>query len=199
MGASSARQGGSEDREEKKIPSYSKQFQTNYKVTKSGDVKKRIIKPIIAATPTGSALMNFADEQNYKRRLKFAEKQGLNLPSKSFEYVTSPAGKAYLDEFGYADTLKAPQGNNDNRGGNQVVQATTQPSTTMAAATAPTTAEVSQSSATDATDVATTDTDDPTYIKRKNKRVGRSLTILTSSKGATDGLTLGKRSLLGQA
>ena len=61
---------------------------------------------------------------------------------------------------------------------------------------APTTAEVSQSSATDAT---TVDTDDPTYIKRKNKRKGRSLTILTSSKGTSEGLTLGKRSLLGQA
>ena len=70
----------------------------------------------------------------------------------------------------------------------------------MAAATAPTTAEVSQSSATDAaTDAATVDTDDPNYIKRKNKRKGRSLTILTSSRGATDSLTLGKRSLLGQA
>ncbi len=68
--------------------------------------------------------------------------------------------------------------------------------TTMAAATAPTTAEVSQSSATDA---STVDTDDPNYIKRKNKRKGRSLTILTSSRGATDSLTLGKRSLLGQA
>ena len=78
--------------------------------------------------------------------------------------------------------------------GKQVAQ-----TTTMAAATAPTTAEVSQSSATDATDVATVDTDDPTYIKRKNKRTGRSLTILTSSKGDTDGLTLGKKSLLGQA
>ena len=66
----------------------------------------------------------------------------------------------------------------------------------MAAATAPTTAEVSQSSATDA---STVDTDDPNYIKRKNKRKGRSLTILTSSRGATDSLTLGKRSLLGQA
>ena len=39
---SNAATGGSEDREEKKIPSYSKQFQTNYKVTKSGEVKKDI-------------------------------------------------------------------------------------------------------------------------------------------------------------
>ena len=192
MGASSARQGGSEDREEKKIPSYSKQFQTNYKVTKSGEVKKRIIKPIIANTPAGSAVMSFADEQNYKRRLKFAEEQGLNLPSKSFEYVTSPAGKAYLDEFGYADTLKAPQGNNnnDNGGGNQVVQA---PVETMSATTAPTEAEVSQSAAAE----ADSPEEDITYRKRKTKRRGRSMLVVTSPQGDTSGLTLGKKSLLG--
>lgn len=194
MGASSARQGGSEDREEKKIPSYSKQFQTRYKVTKSGEVKKRLIKPIIAATPTGSALMSFADEQNYKRRLKFAEKQGLNLPSKSFEYVTSPAGKAYLNEFGYADTLKAPQGNNNNdndRGGNQVVQAPLV-ATTMPVGT-PTEAELSQSAATD----ADAKEDDILYRKRKTKRTGRSMLVVTSPQGDTSGLTLGKKSLLG--
>ena len=187
---SNAATGGSEDREEKKIPSYSKQFQTNYKVTKSGEVKKRIIKPIIAATPTGSALMSFADEQNYKRRLAFAKKKGLNLPSKSFEYVTSPAGKSYLDEFGYADTLKAPQGNNDNgnNGGaiassGQVVQAP--------AVTAPTTAEVSQATTTDAAE------DSLILRKRRAKAKGRSPTIMTGVTGATGSLTLGKPSLLG--
>ncbi len=93
---------------------------------------------------------------------------------------------------GRTDAYGNPINNRDDRGGNQVVQAPTE-----ATMTAPTTAEVSQSSATDATDAATVDTDDPTYIKRKTKRQGRSLTILTSSKGTSDGLTLGKRSLLG--
>lgn len=79
-------------------------------------------------------------------------------------------------------------------GGNQVVQSTTTPSATMTIAQAPTAAEVSQSSATEATDP-----NDPLYIKRKTKRVGRSLTILTSSKGVEEGLTLGKRTLLGKA
>ena len=95
---------------------------------------------------------------------------------------------------GQTDAYGNPIRSGDSGNNNQVAQ-----TTTMAAATAPTTAEVSQSFATDATDAATTDTDDPNYIKRKNKRKGRSLTILTSSRGATDGLTLGKRSLLGQA
>ena len=191
---SNAATGGSEDREEKKIPSYSKQFQTRYKVTKSGEVKKRLIKPIIAATPTGSALMSFADEQNYKRRLAFAKKKGLNLPSKSFEYVTSPAGRSYLDEFGYADTLKDKTGINDKTrdrdSANQVVQAPLV-ATTMPTGT-PTAAEVSQSEATKA--------EDPIELrKRRVKAKGRNPTIMTGVTGVTADLTLGKPSLLGRA
>ena len=135
-----------------------------------------------------------AKESNLKRRKSFIKKQGLTGDDIRMDdaYLSSKEGLAELKKQGYTTAADVSSGRDD--GGNQVAQ-----TTTMAAATAPTTAEVSQSSATDATDVATVDTDDPTYIKRKNKRVGRSLTILTSSKGATDGLTLGKRSLLGQA
>tara|TARA_R100000935_G_C2707224_1_gene112627 strand:+ start:269 stop:508 length:240 start_codon:yes stop_codon:yes gene_type:complete len=53
---------------------------------------------------------------------------------------------------------------------------------------APTTAEVSQSTATDAAG----------YDNRKTKAKGRSMTILTSSRGLQDdNTTLGKKSLLG--
>ena len=79
---------------------------------------------------------------------------------------------------------------NDNGGGNQVVQA---PTETMATATAPTEAELSQSAATDA-DAAE---DDILYRKRKTKRTGRSMLVVTSPQGDTSGLTLGKKSLLG--
>tara|TARA_R110000782_G_scaffold136082_1_gene228540 strand:- start:311 stop:547 length:237 start_codon:yes stop_codon:yes gene_type:complete len=52
----------------------------------------------------------------------------------------------------------------------------------------PTTAEVSQSTATDAA----------AYDNRKTKAKGRSMTILTSSRGVKDNnTTLGKKSLLG--
>jgi hypothetical protein len=65
----------------------------------------------------------------------------------------------------------------------QVVQAPT--------VTAPTTAEVSQSTATDA--------EDPILLrKRKVKAKGRSPTIMTGVTGATGSLTLGKPSLLGR-
>ena len=54
--------------------------------------------------------------------------------------------------------------------------------------TAPTTAEVSQSNATDVT-----------YDARKTKAKGRSMTIMTGPKGIEDEtLTLGRRSLLGK-
>ena len=68
----------------------------------------------------------------------------------------------------------------------------------LISATAPTTAEVSQATATDATN--TTLSQNAALRKKKAKATGRSMTILTSSKGVTSdqGLTLGKKSLLGQ-
>ena len=62
---------------------------------------------------------------------------------------------------------------------------------------APTTAEISQSSAVDASPLAEIDT--TLTSSRKIKKKGRSMTILTSSKGvkSDDELTLGKKSLLG--
>ena len=62
--------------------------------------------------------------------------------------------------------------------------------------TAPTTAEVDQSSATDATTVKE---DDIYTRKKKSKARGRSMMTLTSAQGVKkdDNLVLGKRSLLG--
>ena len=79
----------------------------------------------------------------------------------------------------------------NNNNSNAVVPLTT------AAAMSPTTAEVSQATATDATN--TTLAEDYTLRKKKTKATGRSSTILTSSRGvrSDEGLTLGKKSLLG--
>ena len=66
--------------------------------------------------------------------------------------------------------------------------------------TSPTEAEVSQSSATDTTEVAETKKEDNIYTrKRKAKARGRSMMTLTSPQGLKkdDNLILGKRSLLG--
>ena len=150
---------------------------------KDGGVVGAIYKGVTGKTPY---------EANLERRQKFVKSKGLTGDDINLDpsYLGSKEGLAELRKQGYTTAADVSSGRDD--GGNQVVQAPTD-----ATMTAPTTAEVSQSSATDATDAATVDTDDPTYIKRKTKRQGRSLTILTSSKGASDGLTLGKRSLLG--
>ena len=75
----------------------------------------------------------------------------------------------------------------ENRGGNQVVQS-------------PTDVEVSQVTQTEVTtpEIDTPKEDDITIRKRKAKARGRSPTILTGVTGVTDGLTLGKPSLLGR-
>ena len=91
--------------------------------------------------------------------------------------------------------------NNLNKSIPLINVASTLPTTTAplinVASISPTTAEISQSSVTDASSLAATDT--TLADKRKVKKKGRSMTILTSSKGINpdETLTLGKRSLLG--
>ena len=94
-------------------------------------------------------------------------------------------------QTGTTDAYGNPINNRDDRGGNQVVQ-----STKTVSATAPTSVEVSQSAAADA---APAEGESLYTKKRKTKADGRSMTILTSSAGASDKYTLGKKSLLGRA
>jgi len=75
--------------------------------------------------------------------------------------------------------------NNNNGGGGQATNILI----------TPTVPEVSQSNAANA---STPVEEDPLYLrKKKTQAKGRSATILTSSKGVDEGLTLGKKSLLG--
>ena len=75
--------------------------------------------------------------------------------------------------------------NNNNGGGGQATNILI----------TPTVPEVSQSNAANAT---TPVEEDPLYLRKKKTNArGRSTTILTSSKGVDEGLTLGKKSLLG--
>ena len=194
MGSNAASSGGSDTADERRQDSYSKQFRKNYKITKKGEVKEKSgLEKAIQDSPAMTVIGSVADTHNYNRRLRFAEKKGLNLLSKSKEYVLSPAGKAYLDEFGYQKTLEAPQDKTDGNVTNEATRLANDNAPPKQIAMSPTEAELSQSAATD----ADAKEEDILYRKRKTKRAGRSLTILTSSKGATDGLTLGKKSLLG--
>ena len=98
-------------------------------------------------------------------------------------------GKDRMSNYSVAQGGTRETGGN---GGNQVVQSSTPKVLTVPEPVTPTTAEVSQSTA--------TDTDADEYDLRKTKKKGRSMTILTSSRGVKpidDKLTLGKPSLLG--
>ena len=92
--------------------------------------------------------------------------------------------------------MRSPSNFTSNRGNGNNNSNAVVPLATVAS-TSPTTAEVSQSAATDV--VSTESIDDILLKKKKTKATGRSMTILTSSKGvkSDEGLTLGKKSLLG--
>jgi len=124
--------------------------------------------------------------------------KGEEVNREFFKTKVQPAGTSIYDNYedymrargrGEVDAYGRKVSQSDN-GGNQVVQA---PTETMATATAPTEAELSQSAATD----ADAKEEDILYRKRKTKRTGRSMLVVTSPQGDTSGLTLGKKSLLG--
>ena len=96
---------------------------------------------------------------------------------------------------GSKSKVLTPMGNDRGDGASNVGAATSSGQIVQPpqVAFAPTTAEVSQSAATDVAE------DDILLRKKRTKAVGRSVNILTASKGDTSSLTLGKPSLLGRA
>ena len=185
MGGNSSRNGGGEG------PANRYQTPPPKKKSNFMPVTLRIVKAV------GEGLEEAARPYNTRKRKEFITNYNTNVPpseriNMTDEQIGSREGLASLKKIGYK-TNEVYTSNRDNNGGNRVVQSTTAPSATTTIAQAPTAAEVSQSSATEATDP-----NDPLYIKRKTKRVGRSLTILTGPTGAEGSLTLGKPSLLGR-
>jgi hypothetical protein len=157
--------------------------------------KLSIVSPTLAVVKAvGEKLADAARPYNTRRRKEFISKYNTSVPpgeriDMTDEQIGSGEGLAKLREVGY----KTNQDINRERqgGGNGNNQVTQVPKTILS----PTTAEVSQSEAANATSE-----EDPLYVrKKKTKAKGRSQTILTSSRGVTkdEGLTLGKKSLLG--
>ena len=152
----------------------------------------RVIKAV------GKGLADAARPYNTRRRKEFISKYNTSVPpgeriDMTDEQIGSSKGLASLREVGYKTNqdMNNQNGGNGGSNNNQVTQ-TTQVSKTILS---PTTAEVSQSEAANATSE-----EDSIYLrKKKTKAKGRSQTILTSSRGVTtdEGLTLGKKSLLG--
>ena len=134
-------------------------------------------KPVVATLVSGLTKGEEVNRKFFEEKVKPAGKSKYN----TYEDYIRARGRGEVDAYGRTITQS------DNGGGNQVVQAPTE------TATATTTSEVSQSAATD----ADAKEEDILYRKRKTKRTGRSMLVVTSPQGDTSGLTLGKKSLLG--
>ena len=197
MGGASAGSGGSDSSDERKVDTYADQLKkeqarkSKFKKDKFGyTVKKNPIERFVDNDPKTQFVKNTADKLNLNRRMKFANKNNINLQGLSTDQILSKDFKSQLDAKGY--TRETPTGNNNGGNDNNNQPAPTILKKTAGGqtvqTTAPTEAELSQSAAADAEE----------YDLRKTKKRGRSMTTLTSSKGLTDDkLTLGKKSLLG--
>ena len=197
MGGASAGSGGSDRSDEKKVDTYSNQLKkiqkkksktTTDKFGYTVPKKNSFVPPSVAVIK--GVFGNTIDKVNLNKRMKFANKTGVQIQGLSTEEILSKDFKAKLDAKGY--TRETPTGNNNggNDNNNQpaptIIKKTAGGQTVQT--TAPTEAELSQSAAADAEE----------YDLRKTKKRGRSMNTLTSSQGVKDDkLTLGKKSLLG--
>ena len=148
-------------------------------------VKENPVKKFISSGGViGAVTKPFREKTEAVNRKFFEEKvkpAGKSKYSNYEDYIRA-RGRGEVDAYGRTIS-KSDNGGATNTGG-QVVQAPE--------VTAPTTAEVSQAT--------TTKAEDPIALrKRKIKAKGRNPTIMTGVTGVNDGLTLGKKSLLGTA
>ena len=138
---------------------------------------------------TGIAKKTFEVNKSYYERNVIGKKKadGTFYSASVEDYDNYMKGRT----GGTLDAMGRTISNNDNRGGQVVIEKKIGGNTILTET--PTSAEVSQAKATE--QVA----EDEETRKRRVKAKGRSPTILTGVTGATGGLTLGKPSLLGRA
>jgi len=191
--------GGSDKSDDRKVDTYSdqlKKIQKRKSKTKKDKfgytVKKTAFERIGDNHPVYQGVKNFADKANLNRRMKFANKTGVNLQGLSTEEILSDDFKSKLEAKGYKTSSNANIGGDDNRSADR----NNQPKL-----------EIGKFPQPDEGDVVTTlpyepsDGDDENLtaeeIALKNKRKGRKRTVLTSVTGDTSKATLGKKTLLG--
>ena len=174
--------GGSDKSDEKKVDTYADQLKkiqakkSKYKINEFGyKVKKNPIERYVDNNPIIQTVKNVGDKMNLNRRMKFANKNNINLQGLSTEEILSKDFKAKLDARGYT---KEPGnvGNNNNGGGNNnnATQMASGVVTNTGTVAAPTNAEVAQAQST------TMSADE---ILLANKKKGRAETIMTSASG----------------
>ena len=181
--------GGSDKSDERKVDTYADQLKkeqarkSKFKTDKFGyKVKKNIVERYVDNNPIIQTVKNVGDKMNLNRRMKFANKNNINLQGLSTEEILSKDFKSKLDEKGY--TREVPTGGNDNRdNNNQTVLATNTEATKQVASSgvvtnneviAPTNAEVTQAQSTDMS---------ADQILLANNKKGRKQTILNNPDG----------------
>ena len=198
--------GGSDESDERKVDTYSDQHKkiekrkSKYKTDKHGNIKKKnIIDTIADNHPVVQNVKNFADKHNLNKRMKYANKHGVNLQGLSTEEILSKDFKNKLDaatDGGYTKSITAPQGAPDEgweHGGNNNILTSANTSSGVVTnsgilASSPTTAEIDQST-------ATTKSADETLLATNKK--GRSTNILTTAGGLGESNLKIKRKTLG--
>jgi len=194
--------GGSDRSDEKKVDTYSDQLKkeqarkSKYKTNKFGyKVKKNIVERIVDNHPGIQIVKNLADRHNLNRRMKFANKTGVNIQGLSTEEILSKDFKAKLDEKGYTKkdvrTGRNEGGDNNRKSAEQPKVASQMDNSDVksdlitADKTAPTTVEMANAEL----------TDDERLLKVKRGK--KTKTVLTDITGLKGQPTLSKKALLG--
>ena len=184
MGGASAGSGGSDRSDERKVDTYADQLKkeqarkSKFKTDKFGyKVKKSVFERIGDKHPVYQGVKNFADKSNLNRRMKFANKNNINLQGLSTEQILSKDFKSQLDAKGYTREPGNVGGNiNRNDNNNQPILEIGKFPTGGGDVTplTPTNAEVTQAQSTDMS---------ADKILVANKKKARSQTILNTSQG----------------
>ena len=195
MGAAGA--GGSDKSDDKKVDTYSdqlKKIQARKSKTKKDKfgytVNKNIVERYVDNNPIIQGVKNVGDKMNLNRRMKFANKNNINLQGLSTEQILSKDFKSQLDAKGY--TRETPTGNNN--GGNDNNNQPAEPVIVQKNVGG-------QTVQTTEAKVAEDKKEATKYDPRKTKKKGMTKNILTSKQGVTKNssdYSLGETSLLGR-
>jgi len=189
--------GGSDKSDEKKVDTHADQLKkeqarkSKFKTNKFGyKVKKNVFERIVDNHPVIQGVKNVSDKMNLNRRMKFANKNNINLQGLSTEEILSKDFKSKLDEKGY--TREVPTGNNNGGNDNNKTILSTAPVRNVAAE-APTTMEVSQAQSTNSTEYSASEK------KIQTNKKGRKENLLTSAQGLGKNNLIIKKNKLGAA
>ena len=165
---------------------------SNYKTTKFGfKVKKNIAEQYVDKNPVFSVVGNLKDQHNLTRRMKFADKKGIDMKNMSTEQILSKDFKKTLDAQGY--TRKDVRTGKDEGGDTKHLtqKSIEQPKVKSQMNNTDVKSDMITAEAPAITEMTADE------LALKNRRKGRKKTILTSVTGVDDYPTLSKKTLLG--